>query len=152
MNAVEPNTADDPASDPRLAELEHTWADPPGLWGWLTTVDHKRIARRYLVTAFAFFLLAGVVALIMRLQLSKPDNHLLGPDRYNELFTLHGSTMMFLFAVPVMEAVALYLVPLMCGARNMSFPRLNAFSYYVYLAGGPTFRMKPNHRVTPPAK
>jgi cytochrome c oxidase subunit 1 len=124
------------AADPRLEALERTWSDPPGLWGWLTTVDHKRIAARYIVTAFAFFGLAGVSALVMRLQLLKPENQLLDPQRYNELFTLHGSTMMFLFAVPIMEAVSLYLTPLMCGARNMAFPRLNAYSYYVYLAGG----------------
>jgi len=116
--------------------LLETWADRPGLMGWLTTVDHKRIGRRYITTAIVFFVLAGIMAMLMRIQLSRPDNHFLGPDRYNQLFSMHGSVMMFLFAVPVMEAVAVYMVPLMVGARNISFPRLNAFSYWIYLFGG----------------
>jgi cytochrome c oxidase subunit 1 len=118
------------------ARLERTWGDAPGFWGWLTTTDHKKIARRYLVTAFAFLVLGGVLALAMRIQLSGPEKALMTPDRYNQLFTMHGTTMMFLFAVPVMEAMAIYLVPLMIGTRNISFPRLNAFSYWMYLAGG----------------
>jgi cytochrome c oxidase subunit 1 len=118
------------------ATLERTWQDAPGWRGWLTTVDHKRIGRRYIVTAFIFFLLGGVVALLMRTQLARPDGQLMGPDRYNQLFSMHGSSMMFLFAVPIMEAVAVYIVPLMCGTRNIAFPRLNAFSYWIYLFGG----------------
>ncbi|MDR0182147.1 cytochrome c oxidase subunit I [Lysobacter arvi] len=116
--------------------LHATWSDPPGFIGWLTTVDHKRVARRYIATALAFFALAGLLALAMRTQLALPENTLIGPDLYNQLFSLHGSAMMFLFAVPVMEAVAVYVVPLMVGTRNISFPRLNAFSYWVYLFGG----------------
>ncbi|HEY0995955.1 MAG TPA: cytochrome c oxidase subunit I [Gemmatimonadaceae bacterium] len=116
--------------------LAHTWGDRPGLWGWLTTVDHKRVAKRYIVTAMIFLVLGGIDALFMRLQLARPGNAFIGPDRYNQLFTTHGSTMMFLFAVPVMEAVALYLVPLMIGTRNIAFPRLNALGYWVYAAGG----------------
>jgi cytochrome c oxidase subunit 1 len=118
------------------ARLERTWRRPAGLWGWLTTVDHKEIGRRYILTALAFFTLAGTLALVMRLQLARPENGLLGPDLYNQLFSMHGSAMMFLFAVPVMEAVAIYVVPLMCGTRNIAFPRLNAFSYWIYLCGG----------------
>jgi cytochrome c oxidase subunit I+III len=118
------------------ARLDQTWGDAPGLWGAITTVDHKRIAHRYLITAFVFFVLGGVIALLMRVQLSHADKHVVGPDLYNQLFTMHGSTMMFLFAVPVMEAVAIYLVPLMVGTRAIAFPRLNAFSYWVYVAGG----------------
>jgi cytochrome c oxidase subunit I+III len=118
------------------ARLEAVWSDRPGLRGWLTTVDHKRIGRRYLVTAMVFFTLAGILALVMRTQLAVPDNGLVGPDLYNQMFSLHGSAMMFLFAVPVMEAMGVYLVPLMVGARNIAFPRLNAFSYWTYLAGG----------------
>jgi len=117
-------------------QLEKTWATPRGLWGWLTTVDHKQVGRRYIVTAFVFFLLAGVLAVLMRLQLIKADNGFIGPDLYNQIFTMHGSTMMFLFAVPVMEAMAVYLVPLMVGTRAIAFPRLNAFSYWIYLFGG----------------
>ena len=120
------------------AQMEETWADPPGFWGWLTTVDHKRIARRYLVTAFIFFILAGLAAVAMRLQLSGPENNVLSPDRYNELFTMHGSTMKYNFAVPVLEAVEIYLTALLIGARTLAFPRLTAFSYWVYLAGALT--------------
>jgi cytochrome c oxidase subunit 1 len=119
-----------------LAQLERVWREPPGFWGWLTSVDHKSIAKRYVVTAFVFFLLGGLEAAVMRLQLARPQNHLVDADQYNQLFTTHGSTMMFLFAVPVMEAVALYLVPLMVGTRNVAFPRLNQFGYYTYLFGG----------------
>ena len=97
--------------------LERTWETPKGLWGWLSTVDHKMIGRRYIVTAFVFFALAGVLALVMRMQLAAPESGLVAPDRYNQLFTMHGTTMMFLFAVPVMEAFAIYLVPLMVGTR-----------------------------------
>jgi heme/copper-type cytochrome/quinol oxidase subunit 1 len=77
-----------------------------------------------------------VLALLMRLQLARPDSNLISAQRYNELFTMHGSTMMFLFAVPVMEGVAVYIIPLMLGTRSTAFPRLNAFSYYMYLFGG----------------
>jgi cytochrome c oxidase subunit 1 len=116
--------------------LEATWRSERGFWGWLTTTDHKEIGRRYLVTATVFLLLGGVLALVMRLQLATPESGLITADRYNQLFTMHGTTMMFLFAVPVMEGMAIYLVPLMIGTRNGAFPRLNAFSYYMYLAGG----------------
>ncbi len=117
-------------------ELEQTWAQPSGLWNWLTSVDHKSIGKRYIITAFVFFVLAGLEAAVMRAQLARPENSVLGPDAYNQFFTMHGVTMMFLFAVPIMEAMGLYLVPLMIGARNVAFPRLNAYGYWVYLCGG----------------
>jgi cytochrome c oxidase subunit I+III len=116
--------------------LEKTWRDPPGLVGWLSAIDHKAIGRRYLVTAFAFFVGAGLMAALMRIQLSRPDNTFIGPDLYNQLFTTHGTVMMFLFAVPVMQGMAIYLVPLMVGSRTIAFPRMNAFAYWVYLFGG----------------
>ncbi|MBA9032907.1 cytochrome c oxidase subunit I [Rhizobium leguminosarum] len=116
--------------------LSATWSTPAGLLGALSTVDHKIIGRRYIVTAFAFLMLGGILAMAMRLQLSQPEARFVGPDRYNQIFTMHGTNMMFLFAVPVMEAMAVYLVPLMVGTRNIAFPRLNAFSYWMYLAGG----------------
>jgi cytochrome c oxidase subunit 1 len=116
--------------------LERTWETPPGLWAWITTVDHKKIATRYIVTALIFMALGGALSLAMRVQLATPESGLISPDRYNQLFTMHGTTMMFLFAVPVMEAMAVFLVPLMIGTRAISFPRLNAFSYWIYLAGG----------------
>jgi cytochrome c oxidase subunit 1 len=119
-----------------IARLEQLWATPRGVLGWLTTVDHKIIGRRYIATAFFFLCVGGLAAVAMRLQLARPGSRLIGPDLYNQLFTMHGSTMMFLFAVPVMEAFAVYLVPLMVGTRNIAFPRLNAFSYWIYLSGG----------------
>ena len=111
------------------------WEDAPGVWGFLTTVDHKRIAARYVITTLVLLFLAGVLALDMRLQISQPDMHRMSPQNYNEAFALHGSTMLFLVSVPVMEAMALWLVPLMLGQRNIAFPRLAAFSYWLYLGG-----------------
>lgn len=119
-----------------LAILARTWARPPGWIGWLSAADHKSIGRRYLVTAFGFFCFAGILALLMRLQLAQPEGHLMGPDRYNQVFTTHGMTMMFLFAVPMMQGLGIYLVPLMVGAREIAFPRLNAYSYWLFLGGG----------------
>ncbi|RUW46339.1 cytochrome c oxidase subunit I [Mesorhizobium sp. M8A.F.Ca.ET.181.01.1.1] len=116
--------------------LTAIWSTPSGLWGALSTVDHKIIGRRYVTTAFVFLALGGVLSLLIRLQLAQPEARFIGPDRYNQIFTMHGTNMMFLFAVPVMQAMAIYLVPLMVGTRNIAFPRLNAFSYWVYLAGG----------------
>jgi cytochrome c oxidase subunit 1 len=128
----------DTALDPAELDLHlsRIWGTKSGLWAWITTVDHKLIARRYIVTAIVFFALAGFAALAMRLQLAVPENRLINPDLYDQLFTVHGSTMMFLFAVPVLQAVAIYFVPLMIGTRNVAFPRLNAFSYWVYVFGG----------------
>jgi cytochrome c oxidase subunit I+III len=117
-------------------QMERTWATAPGIRGWLSTTDHKRIGTRYIATALVFFLLGGLEAAMMRAQLARPENSLIGPDLYNQIFTMHGTTMMFLFAVPVMEATALYFVPLMVGTRNVAFPKLNAFGYFLYLIGG----------------
>jgi cytochrome c oxidase subunit 1 len=124
------------ATPDELAELERTWADKPGLYAWVASVNHKSIGVRFLITAFVFFALAGSLAAAMRAQLAVAENDLIGPDLYNQLFSMHGSAMMFLFAVPVMEGVAIYLLPLMLGTRNVAFPRLNALSYWVYLFGG----------------
>src|SRR5437763_9571512 len=106
---------------------------------WVTTTDHKRIGIMYLVLTFVFFILGGVEALLMRLQLAVPGNTLLSGERYNELLTLHGTTMVFLFVVPVMAGFANYFVPLMIGARDMAFPRLNALSFWLLLCGGIVF-------------
>jgi cytochrome c oxidase subunit 1 len=116
--------------------LEESWEEGSGLYAWLTSTSHKSIAKRYIVTALVFFALGGIEAAVMRLQLSRPENHFVGPDLYNQIFTVHGSTMMFLFAVPVMEAIGLYMVPIMIGTRNVAFPRLNALGYWMYLIGG----------------
>jgi cytochrome c oxidase subunit 1 len=121
-----------------LAQLDRAWRDPPTLKGWICTLDHKAIGRRFVVTALGFFLAGGVLGGLMRHQLAEPEKTLLGPDLYNQVFTMHGTTMMFLFAVPVMQGIALYLVPLMIGTRNTAFPRMTACSYWIYLIGGLT--------------
>jgi cytochrome c oxidase subunit I len=118
------------------ALLQNLWRTPSGWLGSLTSVDHKVIGKRYILTAFVFLVLGGLLAVLMRLQLSGAERRVLSPDLYNQVFTMHGSTMMFLFAVPVMEAFAVYFVPLMVGTRNIAFPRLNAFSYWMFLFGG----------------
>ena len=118
------------------ATLHHAWSDPPGFIGGLKAVNHKTIGKRFIVTAFGFFVAAGLLAAAMRLQLARPESGLIGPDLYNQIFTLHGTAMMFLFAVPVMQAMAIYLVPLMIGARSTAFPRMTAFAYWIYLFGG----------------
>jgi len=113
--------------------LSTVWSDGSGLWAWLTTVDHKTVSKRLIVTAFLMFIAGGIEAALMRAQLSRPENTLIGPDRYSQLFTTHGTTMMFLFAVPIMTAMGLYFVPLMVGARSLAFPRLNAFGFWNYV-------------------
>jgi cytochrome c oxidase subunit I+III len=124
------------SEDEERRQLEETWAEPKGFFGWFKQVHHTSIGKRYIITAFIFFLLGGMLAALMRIQLARPENTFLGPDLYNQIFTMHGTTMMFLFAVPMMEAMGVYLVPLMVGTRNIAFPRLNAYSYWVYLFGG----------------
>jgi heme/copper-type cytochrome/quinol oxidase subunit 1 len=106
------------------------------LWSWLTTVDHKRIGILYGVTAFTFFLIGGIEALIMRLQLARPDNTVVSAQTFNELFTMHGTTMVFFVGMPILIGIGNYLVPLMIGARDMAFPRMNAFGFWVTLFGG----------------
>ncbi|HJU22323.1 MAG TPA: cytochrome c oxidase subunit I [Casimicrobiaceae bacterium] len=115
--------------------LEHTWRDKPGLLGFLRTNDHKRIGKRFVITAFFFFCAAGLLAAVMRTQLAVPDNDIVGPDLYDQIFTMHGTTMMFIFAVPIMQGMAVYLVPLMVGTRNTAFPRMTACAYWLYLLG-----------------
>ena len=107
-----------------------------GLWSWITTVDHKRIGILYGATAFFFFLLGGLEALLIRIQLAKPDNNFLSPEAYNQLFTMHGTSMIFLAIMPLSAMFFNYMIPLLIGARDVAFPRLNAFSYWVFLLGG----------------
>jgi len=106
-----------------------------GLLSWIMTVDHKRIGILYIVSAFVFFLLGGTEALLMRIQLAQPDNTFLNPDMYNQIFTMHGTTMIFLVVMPLSAGFGNYIVPLMLGARDMAFPKLNALSYWVFLFG-----------------
>src|SRR5215210_945460 len=103
---------------------------------WLVTLDHKRIGILYIVSAFLFFFAGGVMAILMRLQLAQPEQEIVTRDGYNQLFTIHGTTMVFLFVVPILAGFGNYLVPLMIGAHDMAFPRLNALSYWLFLLGG----------------
>ncbi len=116
--------------------LRAIWATPAGIAGSLATVDHKTIGIRYVVTAMIFLILGGVEALVMRVQLARPDAGFVSPQLYNELFTMHGVTMLFLFALPVLSGFSNYLWPLMIGARDMAFPRINAVGYWLFVAAG----------------
>ncbi len=108
---------------------------PTGVWGWITTIDHKRIGILYGATALVFFVVGGIEALFMRWQLSSPDNTVVDPSTFNQLFTMHGTTMIFMVVMPFGAAFFNYMVPLMIGARDVAFPRLNAFSYWMFLFG-----------------
>jgi heme/copper-type cytochrome/quinol oxidase subunit 1 len=118
------------------ARLTFLWETPATLWGTLTTVDHKTLGKRYLFTSMVFLLAGGVEALIMRLQLAQPGLKLLSPETYDQIFTMHGSTMIYWYAAPILSGFSVYLVPLMIGARDMAFPRANAFSYWTFLFSG----------------
>ncbi|CAA9363791.1 MAG: Cytochrome c oxidase polypeptide I [uncultured Gemmatimonadetes bacterium] len=123
-------------SAPTDERLRGTWQAPPGLRGFASALDHKRTGRRYLVTAFAFLLVGGAEALLVRTQLARADSRLLTPAEYDQLFTMHGVTMIFLYAAPVLVGFSSYLWPLVVGAREMAFPRLNTFAYWMYLCAG----------------
>ncbi|MEY4956905.1 MAG: hypothetical protein RL409_1162 [Gemmatimonadota bacterium] len=107
-----------------------------GIWSWLTTVDHKRIGALYLITGLFFFVVGGLEAAILRAQLATPNGKLISAEMYNQLFTMHGTTMIFLAVMPLSAAFFNFLIPLQVGARDVAFPRLNAFSYWIYLLGG----------------
>jgi cytochrome c oxidase subunit 1 len=138
MIPVEPRGVRDTDVSPADLDvwLQRAWGGGRGIMASLSSVDHKVVARRFIVTAFIFLFAAGLLAVAMRLQLARPEQRLVSADLYNQIFTMHGTTMMFLFAVPVMEAIGVYLVPLMVGTRSIAFPRLNAYSYWVYVFGG----------------
>src|SRR5438093_7985775 len=112
------------------------YSEPSGVWSWLTTVDHKRIGALYLYTALAWFGIGGLEAVLIRAQLQGPNGRLVSAETYNQLFTMHGTTMVFLVIMPLSAAFFNLLIPLQIGARDVAFPRLNAFSYWVFLAGG----------------
>src|SRR5687767_15945312 len=107
-----------------------------GFWSWLTTVDHKRIGKLYLFTSLAFFIIGGLEAVLIRAQLGGPNRELISAEMFNQLFTMHGTTMVFLAIMPLSAAFFNFLIPLQIGARDVAFPRLNAFSYWVYVLGG----------------
>jgi cytochrome c oxidase subunit I+III len=126
-----------PVAGERVERLERIWRERPGVLGWLTTTDHKRIGILYFVTALAFFAAGGVEALLIRTQLLGPNQTVLSPNAFNQAMTMHGVTMIFLFVIPISTgAFGNYLLPLMIGARDMAFPRLNALSYWIFLCSG----------------
>ena len=108
-----------------------------GWLSWVSSVDHKQLGIMYLLGAFVFFLVAGVLALLMRVQLAVPNNHFLSPEVFNQFFTMHGTTMIFLVVMPLLLGFfANFLIPLMIGARDVAFPRLNALSFWIFLFSG----------------
>jgi len=118
-----------------IAQLQAAWANLPG-WGALAAVNHGTVGLRFMLTGAVFFLIGGVLALMMRSQLALPGGTVLDAAQYNQMFTMHGTVMMFLFAIPVLEGLAIYMIPKMIGARDLLFPRLGAFGYFCYLFGG----------------
>jgi cytochrome c oxidase subunit 1 len=118
-----------------MATVASSAPDQTGIWSWITTVDHKRIGTMYLFTALFFFLFGGLEAGLIRWQLAQPNQAIVSAETYNQLFTMHGTTMVFLAVMPLSAAFFNYLIPLQIGARDVAFPRLNAFSYWVYLLG-----------------
>ena len=129
-----------PATEETTAErLERVWADPPGFIGWFRALQNDAVGRRIMATAFTFFLIGGINALLMRTQLAQAELTILAPDTFNQLFTMHGSTMMYLFAVPFLEGFAILLLPVMLGNREMPFPRLGVYSFFTFVMGGMLF-------------
>src|SRR5918992_425613 len=116
--------------------LESIWSERPGLYTFLNTIDHKKLGVKYIVTAAIFFVLGGVESLILRVQLADANLRIVDPETYNQLFSMHGVTMMFLFALPMLSGFGIYFIPLMIGTRELAFPRLNAFSYWALVAAG----------------
>jgi len=116
-------------------QFNDVWGNPRG-WKSLTIVNHTTIGIRFMLTGLGFFLFGGLLAMLVRTQLAIPGYDFLEPDVYNQVFTMHGTVMMFLFAVPMMEGLAVYLIPKMLGARDLVFPRLSALGYWCYLFGG----------------
>ena len=130
---AEPRTRPEPDT---IEEFERTWSSSPGIIGMLKEVNNIPIAQRYMATGFAFFLIGGFLAVLMRIQLGTPENTFLDAETYNQIFTMHGTTMMFLFVIPFIEALANYMLPLLIGTRDLPFPRMTALSYWTYLFGG----------------
>ena len=118
----------------RHAELEQVWGTPPGL-GSLSSVNHTIVGKRFMVASLIFFLIGGVLAMLIRTQLAAPDNAFMEAGVYNQVFTMHGTLMMFLFAIPMLEGISFYVLPKMLGARDMAYPRLGAYAWYCYLFG-----------------
>lgn len=115
--------------------LDNIWATPPG-WGRLSAVNHNILGKRFMVLALVFFTIGGVLAMLIRAQLATPNSAFIGPELYNQIFTMHGTVMMFLFAIPMFEGLAIYMLPKLLGARDLAFPRLTAYGFWCYLFGG----------------
>ena len=126
---------DTPQHSDRREEFDRVWGNLPG-WGTLAAVNHTTIGLRFIVTGAVFFLIGGLLAMLIRTQLALPEQDILSVNAYNQVFTMHGTVMMFLFAIPILEGLAMYLIPKMIGARDLVFPRLSALGYYCYLFGG----------------
>lgn len=120
----------------RHYDLTAIWRNEPGWRGYLRSVNHSDIGKRFIVAAFAFFAIGGVLAMLIRAQLATPRSAFVGPEVYNQLFTMHGSIMMFLFAIPMFEGLTMYLLPKMLGSRDLAFPRLSSLGWWCYLFGG----------------
>jgi cytochrome c oxidase subunit I+III len=125
--------------EPVNERLEKIWSDPPGFFGWFRALQNDALGGRIMSVAFVFFVLGGIMALLMRTQLLLPENDFVSAQTFNELFTMHGSTMMFLFSVPLLEGFAIFLLPFVLGNREMPFPRLGQFSFYTFVLGGLLF-------------
>jgi cytochrome c oxidase subunit I+III len=136
-----PRGGEQPADDQQTdqGEFERVWEDEPGFWGVLTAVQNTPIGMRFIATAFAFFILGGITALLMRMQLAVPENTFLTPQTYNQLMTMHGTTMMFLFSIPLLQGIGALVLPQMLGVRELPYPRLSAFAYWTTLFGGLVF-------------
>lgn len=139
QGAATPATQEETVADEHKARLEQVWKDPEGVIGWFRALQNDAIGARIMVTAFIYFVVAGVLALLMRLQLTWAENTFLDPETYNGLYTMHGSTMMYLVIVPMLEGFAIYLLPLLLGNREMPFPRMGVFSMFTFIMGGLLF-------------
>src|SRR5690554_2971604 len=116
-------------------QFEKTWGNLPG-WGQLAAVNHTSIGRRFMLTGAVFFLIGGLLAMLLRTQLALPNQDILNPDVYAQVFTMHGTVMMFLFAIPILEGMAIYMIPKLIGTRDLVFPRISSLGFYCYLFGG----------------
>jgi cytochrome c oxidase subunit I+III len=120
----------------RHREMSRIWASDPGWRRWFTTVNHSDIGRMFLTLAVVYFFIGGILAMLIRAQLASPRSPFMGPEIYNQIFTMHGTIMMFLFAIPLFEGLAVYFLPKLLGARDLAFPRLTAFGFWCYAFGG----------------
>ncbi|ORE91250.1 cytochrome C oxidase subunit I [Stappia sp. 22II-S9-Z10] len=120
----------------RHRKLTAIWSSEPGFRGWFSTVNHTDVGKLFLVTAFVFFLIGGILAMLIRAQLATSHSAFAGPEIYNQIFTMHGTIMMFLFAIPTFEGLAIYLLPKLLGTRDLAYPRLTSYGYWCYLFGG----------------